>query len=78
MSSINFIGLVICLAGVIGHIIYKTNHNSTFNSGNSNDEATVKFLPISTNSSDEDDADNDDDSSTEVLFNVLQIRDKAR
>lgn len=78
MTLVNFFGLLLCLGGVVSHVLYKTRHVERFRQKPWNDEASASFLPVVSNSSDDENANFDDDSSTEVLFNVLQIKDKPR
>lgn len=78
MTLVNFFGLLLCLGGVVSHVVYKAQCMKSDHHKILNDEITAKFLPVINNSSDEDNINFDDDSSTEVLFNVLQIKDKPR
>ncbi|CAH1395154.1 unnamed protein product [Nezara viridula] len=76
MSKLNFVGLLFCLAGICLHVFKRGSKESNRNRGRSKslDEASARFLAEATASSDDDD--NRDDSSTEVLFSVLQSRDR--
>lgn len=78
MTLVNFFGLLLCLGGVVSHVLYKARHVERIRQKTWNDEASASFLPVVSNSSDDENANFDDDSSTEVLFNVLQIKDKPR
>lgn len=78
MTLVNFLGLLMCLGGVISHVIYKAQHVECNRQKHLSDEASAVFLPIPNESSDEDTGNFDDDSSTEVLFNVLQIGERPR
>lgn len=78
MTLVNFFGLLLCIGGVICHVVYKAQNVKDFHQKIINDEASAVFLPIPNESSDEDMGNFDDDSSTEVLFNVLQIGEKPR
>ncbi len=78
MNLVNFFGLLLCLGGIVSHVLYKAKNVEKIHQRASDEEASAVFLPILTNSSDEDNANFDEDSSTEVLFNVLQIKDKPR
>lgn len=80
MTLVNFIGLLICLGGIVSHVIYKAkqvDHNRLRRANNANDSSAT-FVPILNYSSDDDSANFDDDSATEVLFNILQIGEKPR
>uniref|UniRef100_A0A146L524 Solute carrier family 35 member C2 n=2 Tax=Lygus hesperus TaxID=30085 RepID=A0A146L524_LYGHE len=80
MSRLNFEGLLLCMGGIVLHVVHKT-FNSGRTGGHSNhkqivDEASARFLADVETTTDDDDDDNRDDSSTEVLFSVLQSRDR--
>ncbi|XP_065225176.1 solute carrier family 35 member C2 [Planococcus citri] len=78
MTLVNFFGLLLCIGGVICHVIHKAQNVKDVHQKIINDEASAVFLPIPNDSSEEDIGNFDDDSSTEVLFNVLQIGEKPR
>lgn len=67
-----------CLGGIVSHVIYKAQRVEYSGQKGMTDETFPMFLPVLNESSDEDNANFDDNSSTEVLFNVLQIGDKTR
>lgn len=74
MSELNFMGLLLCLGGILCHVIHKAK--SSINSNKLyKDEASTKFLPDGSSSS-EDDENGHEDSSSEVLFSVLNSRDR--
>lgn len=102
MSGLNFIGLLMCLGGIIIHTVQKivSNRskkaenlelqvNSPSSSSIKNDDGNDTNLPLLTQkstsltnllnaefSSDEDDAAKRDQSSSEILSNVLQRREQ--
>lgn len=76
MSKLNFVGLLLCLAGIGLHVFRRSvkEAEKTMAKNKFRDEASARFLDDIPGSSDEDD--NRDDSSTEVLFSVLQSRER--
>ncbi|RZF33713.1 hypothetical protein LSTR_LSTR007741 [Laodelphax striatellus] len=77
MSSLNFAGLLLCLGGILCHVLHKSRTAATAASTAMADEAAAKFLPEgSTSSEDDDDGGGREDSSTEVLFSVLNSRER--
>ncbi|XP_014246743.1 solute carrier family 35 member C2 [Cimex lectularius] len=79
ISKLNFEGLLLCVGGIILHVVHKVIKGKKEQDLNLHkpvvDEATAHFLAeLSTSSDGEDDA--RDDSSTEVLFSVLHSRDR--
>lgn len=77
MTKLNVEGLFLCLGGIICHVVHKalssTKESNTAVSKPLLDEASAHFLAEDT-SSDEDNP--HDDSSTEILFSVLNSRDR--
>lgn len=79
LTELNVIGLLFCVGGIICHIV-----NKTVNSARTHpptplhkpllDQASAHFL--AEESTDEDDERRDEDSSTEVLFSVLNSRSR--
>lgn len=80
MTAINTLGLLLCLSGVVTHVIHKarTTMKESYNRDLVSDEASALFLPFQVDSSEELDEMDEDNSSTEVLFNVIQNRDWSR
>ncbi|XP_039287057.1 solute carrier family 35 member C2 [Nilaparvata lugens] len=77
MSSLNFAGLLLCLGGILCHVVHKAQLGAGPGAGPRGavaDEAAAKFLPEGSTSSEEDER--GEDSSTEVLFSVLNSRDR--
>uniref|UniRef100_A0A1B6DWT4 Sugar phosphate transporter domain-containing protein n=2 Tax=Clastoptera arizonana TaxID=38151 RepID=A0A1B6DWT4_9HEMI len=76
MTKLNFIGLLVLFGGIVSHVIHKalkTRAESSRIPGKNLDEASAHFL-ADDSSSDEENP--NDDSSTEVLFSVLNSRDR--
>lgn len=73
MTLLNFIGLLLCLGGIIFHVIHKAK-STVVNNKHYIDEASARFLPEGSSSSE--DETGHEDSSTEVLFSVLNSRDR--
>lgn len=78
MTVVNFVGLLICLGGIVSHVIYKAKQVDYNRFKRANNDSSATFVPILNYSSDEDSANFDEDSATEVLFNILQIGEKPR
>lgn len=79
MTLLNMVGLLCCLAGIICHVVYKatkiaSEHSSTPLNKPLLEQASAHFLTEDTSNSDDDQQ--DDDSSTEVLFSVLNSRNR--
>ncbi|XP_075229922.1 solute carrier family 35 member C2-like [Lycorma delicatula] len=74
MSMLNFIGLLLCLGGILFHIIHKARVSAAAADKPFLDEVTARFLLEGSTSSD--DETGHEDSSTEVLFSVLNSRDR--
>lgn len=77
MTSINLAGLLLCLGGIVCHVIHKAvNSNSeatTIVHKPLLDEASAHFLAEDTSTEEEVTR---DDSSTEILFSVLNSRER--
>lgn len=75
MTLLNFIGLLMCLGGIIFHVIHKAK-STVVSHKPYIDEASARFLPEGGSSSSDDETGHGEDSSTEVLFSVLNSRDR--
>lgn len=78
MTLVNFFGLLLCLGGIISHVICKAQHVEQNRRDMGSEDASAVFLPVVSESSDDDNLPNADHSSTEELFNILNIGEKPR
>lgn len=78
MSKLNFVGLLLCLAGIGLHVARRSAKEAQKNQirTKSMEEAAVRFLSQDDVTASSDDDENKDDSSTEVLFSVLHSRER--
>ncbi|KAL1130643.1 hypothetical protein AAG570_011885 [Ranatra chinensis] len=85
MSRLNAFGLLLCLGGIVCHVVHKAARNrsgggmsgSGGGASSSGVSASAHFLAgDASTTTDEEDDPRDDDSSTEVLFSVLHSRDR--
>ncbi|BET02714.1 solute carrier family 35 member [Nesidiocoris tenuis] len=80
MSRLNFEGLLLCMGGIILHVVHKlVKTRKSFEHQSHKqiiDEASARFLADVGTTDDEEDDENGENSSTEVLFSVLHSRDR--